>query len=88
MLGLQYVEKAKNHWEQWLPKMVAEMRAEGTYNQELQKASKEASAQIATLMKAGMQRHEAEEMVLPELILLPPEPGADLPSRWDEDDSE
>ena len=73
MLGLQYTKKALDHWTEWLPKMVAEMRAEGTLNHHVQRASKEASSQVATLMERGLQKHEAEEFVLPDLILLPPE---------------
>ena len=74
MLGLQYTGLALRHWEQWLPKMTAELREAGMLNHEAQMASKRAASQIANLMMAGMQKHEAEEMVLPELILLKPEP--------------
>lgn len=74
MLGLQYVGKALRHWEQWRPKMVAEMREAGTLNAEAQKASKEAARQVAQLMQNGYQQHEAEEVVLPGYILLTPEP--------------
>lgn len=73
MLGLQYTGLALRHWAQWLPKMAEEMRAAGTLNHEAQKASKAAARQVADLMMAGMQKHEAEEMVLPDLILLKPE---------------
>ena len=81
MLGLQYTGMALHHWEKWLPKMTAEMRAAGTLNHEAQTASKQAAKQVAELMMAGMQKHEAEEMVLPDLILLKPEPADE-----DEDD--
>ena len=74
MLGLQYTGMALRHWEKWLPKMTAELREAGTLNHEAQMASKEAARQVATLMLAGMQQHEVEEMVLPDLILLKPEP--------------
>ena len=75
MLGLQYTGMALKHWEEWLPKMVKEMRADGTLNKAVQDASKEAARQVAELMRAGAQKHEAEEIVLRELILLPPEKG-------------
>lgn len=81
MLGLQYTGLALRHWAEWLPKMTAEMRAEGTLNHHAQLASKAAARQVADLMAAGMQKHEAEEMVLPDLILLKPEPEPE-----DEDD--
>ena len=73
MLGLQYTKMALDHWKEWRPKMVKEMRKNGTLNEEAQKASKRAADQVASLMAKGYQKHEAEEMVLPETILLPPE---------------
>ena len=75
MLGLQYTGKALDHWKKWLPRMYKEMQKDGTLNQEAQNASKEAARQVAELVKAGAQKHEAEEIVLPGLILLPPEKG-------------
>jgi hypothetical protein len=53
--------------------MVRELRAAGTLNQRAQKASRLALEQIASLMSSGLQQHEAEELVLPETNLLPPE---------------
>ena len=73
MLGLQYTRMALNHWEQWLPKMVQDLRGLDQLNYEAQMASKKAAQRVAELMMAGFQKHEAEEIVLPELILLPPE---------------
>jgi ABC-type xylose transport system substrate-binding protein len=73
MLGLQYTAKALAHWKAWRPKMYREMKKAGTLNQHAQDASKEAARQVAELMAAGYQKHEAEEVVLPELILLKPE---------------
>jgi truncated hemoglobin YjbI len=64
---------ALDHWKKWLPEMTREMRKDGTLNEEAQKASKQAAEQVANLMANGLQKHEAEEFVLPELILLPPE---------------
>ena len=74
MLGMQYVTMARNHWREWLPKMYQEMQENGTLQEYLQKASADAAAQVASLMAAGAQQHEAEEIVLPETIMLPPEP--------------
>ncbi|MGO9475300.1 MAG: hypothetical protein ACLPWS_18150 [Rhodomicrobium sp.] len=73
MLGLQYTEMALDHWKKWRPKQYRLMQAEGTLNQVAQSASKEAARQVAELMAAGYQKHEAEEVVLRETILLPPE---------------
>lgn len=85
MLGLQYTRMALDHWEQWLPKMTQELRDVGQLNYEAQMASKRAAERVAQLMMQGFQKHEAEEIVLPELILLPPEPEA-LEDEEDEED--
>lgn len=68
--------KARKHWEEWLPQKAARLKAEGTFTQETQKAAVRAAAEIENWMKAGAQIHEAEEIVLPEYILLKPEPDA------------
>ena len=73
MLGLQYSEKALHHWTKWRPKMVADLRKQGLLDQEVQRASRIAAEQVALLMEGGMQKFEAEEIVLPDVILLPPE---------------
>ena len=49
------------------------MQEDGTLNEAAQTASWEAARQVAELMEAGYQQHEAEEVVLREIILLPPE---------------
>ena len=77
MLGLQYTTMALNHWKKWRPQMVKSFREAGTLNERAQKASREASDQVAHLMQSGLQKHEAEEFVLPDLIMLPPEKDAD-----------
>jgi len=51
------------------------MKEDGTLNLEAQAASKRAVDQIVLLMERGYQRHEAEEVVLPEVIRLRPERG-------------
>jgi len=48
--------------------MCREMRAEGTLNKHVQDASKRAAEQVASLMEAGLQKHEAEEFVLPDIL--------------------
>ena len=77
MLGLQYTGMALKHRKKWRPKMYREMQEAGTLNKRVQDASKEAARQVAALMEARAQKHEAEEIVLPELILLPPEKEED-----------
>ena len=73
MLGDQYTTMALNHWKKWLPQRYKELKAAGTLNKRVQQASREAASQVASLMRKGLQQHEAEEMVLPDLIMLPPE---------------
>ena len=73
VLGMQYKGLALKHWKEWRPKAYRQMQEDGTLNEAAQTASWEAARQVAELMEAGYQKHEAEEVVLPETILLPPE---------------
>lgn len=77
---------AKTHWEANLPKMVAEMKAAGTYHKALRQAEEEAHAErrrICLETEANgadpLQAWQAaEEMAIRDVILLPPEDGRDL----------
>ena len=69
MLGLQYTGMALEHWKKWRPKAYRQMQEDGTLNETAQTASKQAARQVAELMEAGYQKHEAEEVVLRETIL-------------------
>ena len=71
--GMQYKGLALKHWKEWRPKAYRQMQEDGTLNEAAQTASWEAARQVAELMEAGYQKHEAEEVVLREIILLPPE---------------
>jgi hypothetical protein len=73
MLGLQYTGMALRHWKEWCPSLYRELKKDGTLNKAAQDASKNAARQVAELMQAGARQDEAEEIVLRELILLPPE---------------
>jgi hypothetical protein len=73
MLGLQYTGMALRHWKEWCPTLYRELKAAGTLNKAAQDASKNAVRQVAELMQAGARKDEAEEIVLPDSILLPPE---------------
>jgi hypothetical protein len=64
---------ARQHWEEWLPEKVKELRAEGTLNEELHSAAVAAQTEIEHLMMRGYSDHEAREVALPMFILLPPE---------------
>jgi hypothetical protein len=75
---------ARNHWAQWLPEKVRELKAEGKLNEALQGAASLAQAEIEHLMKyEGYSVHEAREVALPLFILLKPEPAE--PDEQDEE---
>lgn len=69
--------KARKHWETWLPAKTADLKAAGQFEEAVQGAAALAQQQISQLMQQGYQQHEAEEVVLRELILLAPEAGAE-----------
>lgn len=69
-------QMARKHWAQWLPKKVARLKAEGTLNEAIQGAALRAQREIADLMSQGYQAHEAEEVALPQFVLLKPEADA------------
>lgn len=70
---------ARQHWQEWLPEKVKELKAEGRLNEELQAAATLAQDEIETLMKKGYSIDEAKEVALPQFILLRPEsPDAGL----------
>jgi hypothetical protein len=73
--------KARKHWEKWLPKKTRELKADGEFNMAIQMAARQAQKEIENLMAQGYQEHEAEEVVLPQFILLKPEPKDDWESR-------
>ncbi len=67
--------KAMTHWARWLPQKTAELREAGTFEMRATEAAAMAASEIRELMSSGFQEHEAEEVVLPEYILLKPERG-------------
>ena len=73
MLGLQYTRQALDHWKFWRPKMYRELARSGELNHHAQTASRKAAEKVGSLMRQGLTQHEAEELVLPDLINLPPE---------------
>jgi len=72
----QYVSKARKHWNQWLPQKVAQLKADGDLESTLQVAARQCAEEVANLRAQGYQQHEAEEVALPQFILLKPEPQA------------
>jgi len=65
---------ARRHWNKWLPKKVADLKAQGKLDEALTGAAQLAQKEIELLMsKRHYQEHEANEVALPKFILLPPE---------------
>ena len=72
----QYRIKARKHWAKWLPQKVAELKEAGQLDAALQIAANLTRAKVDELMAQGYQLHEAEEVALPEYVLLKPEAKA------------
>lgn len=78
MSALAFAAKIRNHWKQWHPTKYADLKASGSLGREIQALAKRAQKQMIDLMQQGYRAHEAEEVVLAELVLTKPEDGADL----------
>lgn len=78
----QYRIKARKHWAKWLPQKVAELKEAGQLDAALQIAANLTRAKVDELMAQGYQLHEAEEVALPEYVLLKPEAKANL-APWE-----
>jgi len=76
MTPAQYSSRALKHWEKWLPKKVASLRAAGNLETELQVLGRKAFDRQQELMGQGFRDYEAQEVVLAELVLLKPEADA------------
>lgn len=77
-----YKAKARKHWTEWLPEKVAALKAAGELEAALQIAANQTRAEVDNLMATGFQLHEAEEVALPQFVLLKPEPAANL-APWE-----
>lgn len=88
----QYAAMAERHWQRWLPSRYAAIPDQGSFFSALGEEAARQISELATelagddpagedyLTKVGRlttARLRAEEIILSELILLPPEPGAD-----------
>lgn len=86
----RYGAMARSHWERWLPQQYATIKDPdsffSTLGQETARQIDELTAELASddqpgegyLAKAGRlttARSQAEEIILPQQVLLPPEPG-------------
>lgn len=69
--------KAAAHWKEWLPKRWESLQAAGALDQALTRSARLAEREIREWMERGARLDEAEEIVLPQYILLTPEnPGS------------
>jgi len=65
--------KAMKHWAKWRPGETAELKAEGSFERNAAAAAKMAFEEQEMLLMQGYRMHEAEEVVLKQFILKPPE---------------
>ena len=70
----QLASRAMQHWAEFLPQKTADLKEAGTFEMRAKQAAERAMAEIQALVRNGIPEDEAEEMVLPEYILLRPEP--------------
>ncbi|MCA0188943.1 MAG: hypothetical protein LCH90_23670 [Proteobacteria bacterium] len=70
----QLTSQAMRHWAEYLPEKTADLKEAGTFEFRARQAAERAVKEIQDLVRRGMSEDEAEEMVLPEYILLKPEP--------------
>ena len=88
----QYGEIARRHWARWLPTRYAAIEDPDSFFSEIGSLAEEKISSLAVELagddqpgeeylnkvgRLGEARHRAEQIVLTEDILLPPEPGAD-----------
>ena len=88
----RYGLMARNHWARWLPSRFAGIEDPDSFFSDLGKQVAERIDQLALRLagddqpgegylgkagRLGQARHQAEEIVLAEMALLPPEPGTE-----------
>lgn len=76
---------AADHWRTYLPTKWAALVAADRVDLELTQAATLAEQQIRELMRKGAREDEAREMVLPDLIYLPPEASGLSPEAQEEE---
>ena len=72
-LADEYTLSARKHWKEWRPTMYRDLKKDGAWEDVTARAGIDAARQVTDLMRHGLQRFEAEEFVLREVILLSPE---------------
>jgi hypothetical protein len=87
-----YGEMAQRHWARWLPEQYAAIEDQDSFFEDLGSRASDRIAELADhfagdqppgegylerVGRLGQARRQAEEIVLHDMILLEPEPGAD-----------
>jgi hypothetical protein len=72
----QIKQRIREHWEEWLPQKVADLKADQSYEAIVLWTAQQAHQRIKTLMASGYPDFAAEEVALKEFVLLDPEDGA------------
>lgn len=81
---MSYEDMARRHWTKYLPEKTAALKKAGIFEEVITEEAESARKEIAIIVSDGAPLFAAEEIVLPEYILLPPEDGY----RDEDDDSE
>ena len=71
-----WIAQARQHWQEHLPKMFAQLRADGTLLQRLTEAADATARDLQNLMGHGFSHQEAWEQVRETYLFLPEEKGA------------
>jgi hypothetical protein len=70
--------QAEDHWKRYLPSMYQKLKEAGTLEEEAKNAGIRAAETLEELIAGGLYPFEAREIVLPQFILLTPEPENDI----------
>ena len=71
----QWVEQARQHWEEFQPEKYARLTAAGTLMQELEAAAEATEEQMSILLRQGFNQQEAWEQVREQYLFPPEEEG-------------
>ncbi len=70
---MQFRSLVKAHWDKYLPEMVKEMKAEGTYEKLLNSEAQRMSEELAQMVRGGAQIAAAMEIIRKEYLYIPSE---------------
>ena len=70
---MRYEAMARKHWKKYLPEKYQALEEAGILEEVLEEEATAARAELAEMVSNGAQQMAAEEIVLKEYILLPPE---------------